>query len=157
MITINEMPKLVEHIKPHVNNLLMAMAHYELESEKIMPIKKRLLEEYDFKVDLDERLPEYGEKITDPEKMYLTTADTSEYYEALHRIYTDAGYELEEVGFCPVLIANSNVNKAENELLKAAGEVVPELDRGIFGKLREKALDLLIKAVVNMPGYKKPV
>jgi len=147
-------------LEPHVNTVLLSEVLAEATRQRVQPVKEEVLARYDYRINLElggHREKDHGEKITDPEKLHLTTDDCTPYYAELHERYVAMGYDdLPEVGYCPLLIAEHLKIDAENELLDAGCEMLGIESGRVYGKNRKKMLDLLIGLVVNAPGYIEP-
>ncbi len=60
-----------------------------------------------------------GQQILKPSDLYLCSTDAAEFYAACDRAHKEHGFDLEP-DYCPALIAESEVVRAENALLKIA-------------------------------------
>lgn len=141
-----------------VNTVLLAKAQAELLREKCDAIQRQVLAAGEYKTSdhWEPRIP-VG-RVTDPKLAYLMDDDQAPgYYAALDAAYRAAGYTDLKPGHCPALIAEDLLIQAEWALIDAAEQFFPEMaaDR-LYGETRAKYLDLLIRAVVNYPGYKAP-
>lgn len=141
-----------------VNAVLLAKAHAELQREKCDAIQRQVLEagEYRTSAHWEPKIP-VG-RVTDPKLAYMMDdAQAPGYYAALDAAYRAAGYTDMGPGECPALIAEQLLSQAEWALIEAAEAFFPELDRSrLYGETRAKYLDLLIRTVVNFPGYEAP-
>lgn len=106
---------------------------------KITPIVLAIQEE--ILSELDVRF-EDGTKVDDIRKLYLVDDETANtVYEALHRAYASCGYELPEVGYCPLLMAEDRVRKAARKMNELMEEFIPN-GQGFTEKALCKSLDL---------------
>ena len=137
---MNSDPKAYAVLKPFVETLLEKRKVAKAERAKIDKIQRQVLQENRY-------CDEEGERILEPSKSYKIV-DASHFYQTLHDIYIGLGYELKDVGYCPALIAESEVTKAENELLKQAEPLtkIPH-DKILSVKQHEEYIGLLIKMV----------
>lgn len=160
--------RLVRAIRPNVDTLLLAMAFAQLERERVDKIQRKVLAEEVYL--MDEVHCERGRedrRITDPRKAWLMCdADAARYYPKLNAIHLANGFADAAKGFCPALVAETLQTEAEWALIKAAEEFFPGVtnDRLLCGtekrgglETRQNYLDLLIKLVVNHPGYTSPL
>lgn len=153
MATIQDVKRAAVALRPQVNAVLMARAFAQCERDRVRPVYVECLDYCDVR-DKD------GKLITDPERVYLATDEAAKVYfaECSKRI-KEMGYDVPD-GYCPALIAEGLVRKAERLLLEAAAEYVPEMapDRLLSCQLEvyRKALDLWIGLVVNHSGYVPP-
>lgn len=151
--------KMASAIERHVNNLLVTMAIAEQKREEVEAIQRSVLAEnvYEYDAERWARLEVSG-RITDPDECHLMRDDhAQDYYSKLNAIHLANGFEDAAKGYCPALCAESLIVKAKNILMDAAQEFTG-FERAKIWKSehRRKYLDLLIGAVVNRPGYKKP-
>lgn len=155
-------------LAPVVNLLLAAKAIAIVEREAVDPVRLRVINEDVYYGRKMLRGGEYGPeyRVTDPKDFEMIEADSERYHDRLHEAYVDMGYADLPVGHCPALVAEHNVIKAEWVLIEAAEKFFPGVtnDRllsGLNGKsgldTRRDYLDLMIKMVVNAPGYKRPL
>ena len=151
---------------PQVNTYIMARAVAEVERETCDAIQRKILAEKEYFVAERFRRLKTPDRVTEPKLAYLMgDADAAEYYAALDAAYKATGYALEP-GNCPALMAEYVQTQAEWALIEAAQEWFPDIDNnkllcGTGGKgngleTRQEYIDLLVKLVVNFPGYEAP-
>lgn len=142
-------------LTPHVNAVLMATAYAKTIREKFDVVYGEILDIQDVRDDK-------GERITDP-RYYWTMAERYEaaYFAECDKRRAELGHVLPP-GNCPALIAECLQRDAEHLLIEASAEFFPGVTVNSLlccadglGRLREY-IDLLIKLVVNSPGYRKP-
>lgn len=138
-------------MEPYVELLLFSMTHAQMEREKIDVLERRLLGSGRYGGNGDPKLA-----WTLPDEAFQRFLDDK------HVELLAMDYDLER-GYCPALIAEHSQIKAENALIEAAQQFFPDVsnDRLLCGtddkgglELRREYIDLMIKMVVNRPGYK---
>lgn len=135
-----------------VNAVLLAQVYHEVTRERCEAIQRRLL-----------ATGKYG-PCRDPRKTWLPKedggVDGKEYYADLDAAYREAGYVDLSPGYCPALIAEDLLRVARRTLVECAQEFFPGItpDRLLCAGLAkyDEFIELLIKLVVNAPGYQKP-
>lgn len=140
-------------LRENVDALLLATAMAQVERERVDKIQRKILA--DMGVNCE------------PDKMYQMADSTAQtFYDRCNAWHLAEGFADAAQGYCPALCAESLQTKAENALIKAAGEFFPDCtnDRLLCGtkscgglETRQKYLDLLIGLVVNAPGYTNPL
>ena len=151
---------------PHVNALVLARTVAEIEREKCDKIQRALLADREYFIAERWNRLKTPERVTDPKLAYLMgETDAAEYYAAMNVAYAAAGYVLEP-GNCPACMAEYVQTQAEWALIEAAQKWFPDVDNtrllcGTGGKgngleTRQEYIDLLVKLVVNFPGYEAP-
>jgi hypothetical protein len=164
--TTRQASMIARRLRRHVDNLILATALAEARRQQVDPIRREVLANYDYRCNhkLGQKLNDHGERITDPDDLYLCEDDCSPYYQELHERYVAMGFELPEVRHCPALMAEHVQRLAEWALIEAAEQFFPVTnDQLLCGtktkggpETRREYLDLLVKLVVNAPGYRKP-
>lgn len=156
--------KIAKALLEPVNTLLMTMALAELEREKCNAIQAKVLSEGRYVG----RYPNGKEFIvTEPKRAFMmSTHDHGQWWARVDAEYRRAGMTIEEYGQCPALVAEHLQVQAEWIVIKEAEEFFPGVtnDKLLCGdgkkaglELRREYLDLLIKLVVNAPGYRQPM
>jgi len=152
----------------------MAMANAQVWRERIDTMERDILKREDgspmFRT-AEEHL-KHGHKeewITDPKWAWLMSKDDfDEYYAECQFRIKNNGWQIagECEGHCPALVAEHLQTQAEWALILAAEEFFPGVtnDKLLCGtqdtlglECRQKYLDLLVKLVVNAPGYRNPL
>ena len=148
----------------HVDTILIAMSAAKVAREAVNIIQRHVLADQNY----------YGRehdgrqvRITDPKRTHLLDKQSADaYYARLNAIHLADGFKPAANGHCPALTAEALQVEAENTLIVAAEPYFPgmtnaRLLRGSEKRngveLRRKYLDLLIKLVVNSPGYCNPL
>jgi len=151
--TVKDVERLSKTSRPFVDAWLIAKAHAELTREKIDGIKREVL---DF---IDAR-DEEGNRITDPKSDYrLPEGAWRGYLDELHKRYVAAGYKVEQ-DYCPALIAEDVLRKAEHLLIDHAGPTFGfTVDNLICSGLKNyrKFIDLTVGLVVSRSDYRSPL
>jgi hypothetical protein len=150
---------------PQVNAYLLARTVAEARRDEVDATKRRLLAEghYFTSAKWAPRMP--VKRILSPDGDWLMDDEQAKgYYAALDAAHKAAGYDLEP-GHCPALVAEHVQTQAEWALIEAAQKWFPEVtnDRLLCGtkttggvETRQQYIDLLVKLVVNAPGYVAP-
>ena len=141
---------------PHVNAVLLAMTLSKFERERMDAVDRKLLAE------MAVLHRETGERITDMKLTYLGRDEDMAPYWVRRQEEIDAmGCDLPK-DHCPALVAEHLQMDAEHAMIEAAEEFFPCVtlnsilcSSGGLAKL-ETYKDLLIKLVVNAPGYTPP-
>lgn len=155
-------------LRPYVDTVLLSMAHSQLWREQVDAMERDILTADTYYTD-----PRWvkkdaePERITDPKQAYLLRdEDFATYYAECQRRIKAAGWPVTRDGNCPALEAESLQMEAEHALIEAAREWFPNaslerLTQGTANKngleTLKEYLDLLIKLVVNAPGYVSPL
>ncbi len=136
-------------LRPHVDTLLLATAHAQLERERVDKVQRRVLDSMGY------------EKVPLRDTYTLPDAVAAAYFERLNAIHLADGFAKAAEGHCPALTAETTKTEAEWALIKAAEAFFPGTtnNRLLCAGLdkRQRYLDLLIGLVVNMPGYRSPL
>lgn len=101
--------KTTEDILNALKLALEAEVILKMEIEKFEPVKQKVFSQFYFVSDFT------GDKITTPENIYEDGDGEKAklYFNALHNAYIEAGAKgLKEVGYCPILIAENLLRKA---------------------------------------------
>lgn len=146
---INRLKKWARENKELANTVCLARAFAATEKERVDAYILPLFATFEFTKDRkgckrDGELEPTGEKITDPEQVYLSTNEELcvEYFAASDAAHRAHGFDGPD-GFCPASIADHDVGRAEHLLIVALGEFA-----GFDGhevskpELRTKALEL---------------
>ncbi len=88
-----------------------------------------------------------GEALTSPHELYRSheEATIAEYYAACDEANRANGYDV-PAGFCPALLAEHALIKAENQLLKLASQVFALDLLTCHGDLRRQAVELFLNS-----------
>ena len=142
-------------LRPYVDTLLLATAIAQVERERCDAIQRRLLGTGSYGGDGE---PRYTYTLPDEAQV--------RYHADLDAAYREAGYKDLKPGHCPALIAEHTQREGEWALIAAAEQFFPGVtnDKLLCGtadkgglETRREYIDLLIKLVVNAPGYKSPL
>lgn len=164
--------KITQGVKPAVNAYLMARTLAECEREKVDTLAREILETAICRA--DPQFVEMGcvsERITDPDKAWmLGDEEHHDYLIDLKKAMQDAGYTIKsipgqpEYSFnCPALTAESLQRKTEHLLVDAVAEMIGEDENLGYNLIcagldkYHQFIDLAVKMVVNMPGFKNPL
>lgn len=160
--------KIAKKLTPRVNDLLVAMVFAKAERKRVDPIMRKVLAEGNYTGRKPLRDGTYGPdfRVLDlDDTMFLIRGDSEAYHGRLNSIHLANGFADAAKGYCPALVAERNVTKAEWALIDAALEFFPSADNDslLLGtkekgglETRREYLDSLIGLVVNSPGYRKP-
>lgn len=160
--------KITPEMKRAAQVVLLATTHARMEREKIDKMDREILDEGNYVV-----RPEFaersrrtggrdGERITDPKLTYLMSEEQyhtfSEYRD---RSLRAMGYELAK-GYCPALMAEEDQRQAERALCGVCESLVGlTADRILRApkavETYKKYIDLLLKLIVNTPGFTSPL
>ena len=157
-------------LRPAVDAVLVAMAHAQLMREKVDAIQREILAECPLTPgELALKLGE-PEPITDPKEVYLCedAAQLEDYYAECDKRERAAGLKPADMEkeHCPALVAENIQMEAEHLMLDTFAELIKFEGGGKLFRHRllcrgldefNRAKDLCIKIVVNMPGYKNPL
>lgn len=153
-----------EKLESPVNVLLCSMAMAQLEREKCDAIQRRVLSEGRY---VGRHCDGREFIVEDPKLAWLMSDhDHKHYWGRVDAEYKRAGYKIENYGECPALIAEHLQTQAEWALIEAAEEFFPGVtnDKLLCGtkdkgglETRQEYIDLMIKLVVNAPGYAPPL
>ena len=154
-------------MRPYVDTLLMATAYAQLERERVDKIQRRILTEGVYTARKRLRSGEFGPqyRVTEPGDYHMDEQSSAVYFARLDAIHRAENPDLPE-GHCPALIAEHLQTQAEWALIEASAGFFPgvtnnKLLRSMHGRgpleNRQHFLDLLIKLVVNAPGYQSPI
>lgn len=147
MVTVETFKRFMEGVGGELaDRVLLAKAAYLVERERVDAYVEPIFATFGFR---DKRT---GELLTKSRDLYLAPDDDRDgddrqaaYYEAVDQAHRDRGFTGPK-GHCPALIAECEMFAAEKALLKAAGEVFGFDADLLYGKNREKMLDLLLGA-----------
>jgi len=119
-------PKTVAAVlTPHVVAMLAARVIAETLREEIDAIKVRVLSEGTYTSDYAEYDDENGNRVTIPKRDWTISDDQSaEYYRLLDLAIRAAGHNPPE-GYCPALMAESELRDAQHALITAAERFFP--------------------------------
>lgn len=152
--------------EPAVNAVLLAKAYAEIKRDQVDAVSSRILAEGVYMVAPDRQ--DHGrenERITEPRFDWLMSAESFVGYHAKrNKILLETGIKPADMpdDHCPALVAEHLLVKAEWALLETAWALVaPDQPadgwENLYGEMREKFIDLVIKMVINRPGYKNPL
>lgn len=164
--------KITNSIKSAVNSYLMARTLAECEREKVDTLARGILGTATYHAD-----PKFvtrertSERITDPDKAWmLEVEEHHDYLLDLKKAMQDAGYIIKSIPKepeysynCPALTAYGLQIDAEHLLIDAVAEMLgesSELGHNLICAGLDKYnqfIDLVVKMVVNMPGFKNPL
>jgi hypothetical protein len=115
----------IQIIRSFANKVREARKTYEEMLAYVTPIQNEVLAKYPIYTDRETRAKKGKERILTMEKMYLSKdeATCQKIYDELHKRYADDGIELKGVGYCPALIAHSDLTEAEQAMIKAAEDI----------------------------------
>lgn len=157
-------------LRPAVNAVLMTMAHAQLMREEVDAIQREILAECpltpgELAIKMGETAP-----ITDPKDVYLCddAAQLEDYYAECDK--RERARKVKPVDmakeYCPALVAESTQRDAEHLMLDCFAELIKFEGGGDLFRHRllcrgldeyNRAKELCIKIVVNMPGYQSPL
>lgn len=149
-----DIPRIIDVLNHPVNNLLIAKAFAITEKERVDRYIKVVFDDYNF---FDKRT---GERVTDPELLYLCdlgSREVKEYYEQCDKAHREHGFKGPK-DHCPSLIAQDLERQAVKLLIDAAEPFfkISHDDLLCSGmKNFSKYVDALISLVVNHPNYVK--
>lgn len=165
-------PQITQNVKSAVNAYLMARTLAECEREKVDNIARSILETATYLAD-----PKFvargrvSERIFKPgEAWMLADEEHHDYLIDLRKALQSAGYVIKSIPGepeysykCPALTAESLQRDVEHLLIEAFCEMIGEKDDLIHNLLcagmdkYNQFIDLSVKMVVNMPGFKNPL
>jgi Fe-S cluster biosynthesis and repair protein YggX len=103
-----------------VENVLMAQAYRETVEEIVKPQQHKVLQKHQFKI--SKEWTNKGRKpgvLTNPNHLELISDKDFKIYEKeMHEFYLDEGFNV-DYGYCPLLIAENQERKAQDNLIKA--------------------------------------
>jgi hypothetical protein len=147
--TVKEMKKWAKDNKSLAETVALATAFAQCETERVAAYTKPIFDTYEFYADLK---GEDGERLTDPDKLYLSEDDEkcAAYYAELDKAHREHGFDGPE-GHCPALVAQDLQRQAEQALLNALGEFsgVDGMDFNQSLELRAKALDMAMSCCLG--------
>lgn len=166
------MKQVTQAVKSAVNAYLMARAYAEVQRKKVNVIEIEILNSASYYADPELTTRRNApERITNPKLTYLLKENESiEYLLDVKQALIKNGYDIkptkgqpEHFYNCPALTAEHLQSKTEWILIDAAAEMLGEngnfrhqlLCAGL-DKYRE-FIDLTVRLVVNMPGFKNPL
>lgn len=166
------MKKITPAVKSSVNTYLMARVYAEVQREKVNAIEIEILNTASYFADPElTHHRDIPERITDPKLTYLLKdTESVEYLLDVKQALIKAGYKIKSIKDqpehcynCPALTAEDLQSKTEWVLIDATAEMLGEnkdfrhtlLCAGL-DKYKE-FIDLAVKLVVNMPGFKNPL
>jgi hypothetical protein len=175
-MTATTRPQVTQDVISSVNAYLLARTHAEVLTEKVTAIKRDILATANYYPDPEHvrRGLEPNEPVTDPEYDWLLRDDEfHDYLIELKARLIAAGYVINPIPgepeysyYCPALTAESLQRETEILLIESAAEMMGEEKPEEFNnrllchasglETRQKFIDLVVKLVVNMPGYKAP-
>ena len=120
-----------------------AQAFVECERERVSTYIRPIFDRYNFQATLGGN----GERITDPEKLYLCEDEelTTAYYAECDRAHRKHGFKGPE-GHCQVLTAEDMHRRAAAALIEAGMKLFDLGTADIYGENRTKMLTLLLGA-----------
>lgn len=113
--------KITPELKEAALKLAGKKVAYQMIDEHVTPKLCEILKEMKAwtNADVAENI---DEPVTHPDQTYLMSdEDAQAFFDAAHKLYHELGYNVEE-GYCPVLMAQNEVIKAENEFIKLTVE-----------------------------------
>ncbi len=140
--------------RPLAEAVCMAQAFAECERERVDAYIQPIFDSFNFMIGekMGNRLQnDVGERITDPKQLYLCTDETlcAQYYAACdvaHRAHGFTG----KPGYCPALIAEDQLRKAQHALIDAGCKLMDIDPASLWDmKNRDKMLDLLLGACLK--------
>jgi len=150
------MVKTAQELKKAVNdpnrikaaqNLFMAMAWAETVRPIVTGYKKAILKNHQWHIAkewTDKGMPD--EIVLDPEHTYLLEEnDFTVYLAECNEERKKAGLYVKSDEYCPLLVADHDVTRAEWALFDAMKDITGIDGHELYGKNREKYLDLLLK------------
>lgn len=164
--------KITNAVKSAVNAYLLARTLAICEREKVNALAREILETGIYHADLKFVKREHVcERITDPDKTWMLEAEEHhDYLIDLRKAMQNAGYTIKSIPGepeysykCPALTAESLQNDAEHLIIDAVAEMIGDSDdlahNLICAGLDKyyQFIDLAVKMVVNMPGFKNPL
>lgn len=164
--------KITNAVKSAVNAYLLARTLAECEREKVDALAREILESTPYHTD-----PKFIEKghaheyITDPDKTWmLEVEEHHDYLLDLRKAMQNAGYTIKSIPGepeysykCPALTAESLQSDAEHLIIDAVAEMIGDSDDLAHNLIcagmdkYHQFIDLAVKMVVNMPGFKNPL
>ncbi|MDX9972248.1 MAG: hypothetical protein RBU21_04555 [FCB group bacterium] len=162
----NRVLSIAEACKPVVNAYLMAKAYAQVKREQVDAVSRRLLAANDYMVaDENRTKDEPPERITEPRYDWLMGSEAfAGYHAKRNTILLETGIKPADMPaeHCPALVAENLLVKAEWAMLETAWALVVHegpVDgwKDLYGEMRKTFIDLVVKMVVNRPGYKNPL
>ena len=150
--------EIAKALEPHVNAVLLAMAHARLEREKIDAMQTDILATAAYRRAADDPAAPGARILKASEAWLMSDTDFADYNAECQRRIRAMGYRL-PAGHCPALVAEHLQLLAEVALLQACEAHIPEVNADTISRNLNKRcefLDLTIRFVVNSPGYHKP-
>lgn len=148
-----------QEVKSYVNAYLMAQIRAETIREKVNVIQRDILSESPLSPGELAAKCKHTEPITDPKYIYLCDdqAQLADYFAEASKREREAGLKPDEMPdeHCPALVAEHFQTEVENMLIKAAGKPLG-IDH-LYGELRKRFLDLVVRLVVNLPDFRNPL
>ena len=164
--------KITNGVKSSVNAYLLARTLAECERAKVDTLAHEILKTRIYHAD-----PKFiamghaGERITDPDKAWMLEAEEHhDYLIDLKKAMQGAGYTIKSIPGepeysynCPALTAESMQRDAEHLIIDTMAEMLgesEELGHNLICAGMDKYhqfIDLAVKMVVNMPGFKNPL
>ncbi len=164
--------EITQAVKSSVNAYLMARTLAECEREKIDNIARKILESATYYTDVKFLIRgRESQRIIEPDEAWmLKTEEFHDYLIDLKKTMQDAGYKIKhtpgepEYSYnCPALTAESLQRDTEHLLVEAMAEMMGEKDDLVHNLIcaglekYHQFIDLTVKMVVNMPGFKNPL
>ena len=155
----------IAKLNPAVNAYLLARTHAEVWRERMEKWDRAELARFEYYTD-----PEIGqeprERVTDPKRAYLMSDADAETFFKVRQEYVDS-LKIERLkdGECPALVASCVQRQTEHLLIETAAKAIPECKDVTVGGLLcckngleryQEFVDLLVKLVVNAPGFRRP-
>lgn len=159
--TIERMKEIISpEVISYVKSYLMARARAETLREAVDNIYREILKEKP--VYITEGFGSHtGERITEGFDLYLCTdKEAAEIYAEADKRERANGIKPKEMqtDYCPALVAENLQREVENLLINASGKPIGVSCSDLIGlDLRRKWIDLIVKAVVNMPYFRLKV
>jgi len=165
------MKDITPEVEAAVNAYLLARANAEVKREAVDAVYGEVLAEIPMFVDMkfaEDHEPS-GERITDRKLLYLSADE-----DACKRVYAEVDVRLRAkrlkpddmpVEHCPALVAENFQTECEWAILDASADMLglefdgKELNHRLLClglEKREAYIDIVVKLVINRPGFKRP-
>lgn len=128
--------------------VVAAKAVAQVTRERVDEYTQPIFEKYGFKADSEvmKKTPDYGKPLDTPKDLYMTDDPRcTEFYAECDEEHKRQGFDVKP-GYCPALVAENALIKAENALLEAGSELMGVNLIGISLENRKKALEILLGA-----------
>lgn len=120
----------LKEVRKCLSTLVQAEQNLKNAKVKFTPIRVEVLKRFNFTDD-------EGKPIEKVEDLYLCEDEEAidRFYNELHIAYTEAGAILEDVGYCPICIADTDFLTAKSDFVSAALELMKMKFPEEYGKV----------------------